>query len=152
MCQEFCLGEGRECLPHYMLGYIPLGGHTHPTWADTPLADTPWADTHGHTPPGQTPLPSRWPLQWTVRILLECILVFEVTIIQSYMHTHITKRLTGADTGFPIGGGINPPGGGCQHTNLPDSLKNCMKLRKFWSVGGRMLGAPPWICHWLSHP
>ena len=28
---------------------------------------------------------------------------------------------------------------GRQHVNLPDFLKNCMKLRKFWSVGG---GAP----------
>ena len=40
---------------------------------------------------------------------------------------------TGADTGFPVGGGTNPWGGGRQHTNLPDFPKNCMKLRKFWS-------------------
>ena len=42
-------------------------------WVDTPWADTPWP-TH---PPGQTPpLSPKRPLQWTVRILLECILVF----------------------------------------------------------------------------
>ena len=33
--------------------------------------------------------------------------------------------------------------GGRQHTNLPDFPKNCMKLRKFWSIGGRTLGEPP---------
>ena len=40
------------------------------------------------------------------------------------------------------------PLGGRQHTNLPDFPKNCMKLRKFWSVEG----APPplWIGHWSS--
>ena len=31
---------------------------------------------------------------------------------------------------------------GCQHTNLPDFPKNCMKLRKFWSVG-EAPGTPP---------
>ena len=43
--------------------------------------------------------------------------------------------LAGADPGFLVGGGTNAPGDGCQHTNLPDFLKKCMKLRKFWSVG-----------------
>ena len=43
------------------------------TWADTPLGrHLPRADT----PPGQTPPPSRRLLQRTVRILLECILVY----------------------------------------------------------------------------
>ena len=65
------------CLPQCMLGYTP-------PQADTPRADTspgrhlqqtpPWEDTPlGQTPP---PLPSRRLLQRTVRILLECILVF----------------------------------------------------------------------------
>ena len=40
--------------------------------------------------------------------------------------------------------------GGRQHTNQLDFPKNCMKLRKFWSVGGaRVKGAPPWIRHCL---
>ena len=43
---------------------------------------------------------------------------------------------SGAETGFPVGGGAHRPGGGRQHTNLPDCSKNCMKLGKFWSVGG----------------
>ena len=43
--------------------------------------------------------------------------------------------------GFPVGGGANPPEGGRQHTNFPDFPKNCMKLRKFWSVGG-LAGVP----------
>ena len=47
---------------------------------DTHWADTPWADTPlGRHPPRQTPPlhppPPRRPLQRTVRILLECILV-----------------------------------------------------------------------------
>ena len=54
----------------------------------------------------------------------------------------------GADPGFPVGGGANPPGCGRQHTILPNYLENCMKLRKFWPVGGRgRPGMPPWIRH-----
>ena len=45
-------------------------------------------------------------------------------------------QLAGADPGFSIGGGVNPPVGGtnlqfCQH--FP---KNFMKLWKLWAVGG----------------
>ena len=36
--------------------------------------------------------------------------------------------------------GRQPSGGRSQHTNFP---KNCMKLRKFWSVGGGAPGVPP---------
>ena len=58
-------------------------------WQTPPQADTPWTETAsgrhpqtdtpqgrqppGRHPPGQTPL-LRWPLQWTLRILLESIL------------------------------------------------------------------------------
>ena len=60
-------------------GQIPLLGR-YPSWADTPLGRHP----SGRRPPQSklpflpdTPLtPSRWPLQRTVRILLECILVY----------------------------------------------------------------------------
>ena len=45
-----------------------------PPWADTPCADTPCADTH----PRQTPPPQERPLQWTVSMLLECILVITI--------------------------------------------------------------------------
>ena len=44
----------------------------------------------------------------------------------------------GADPGFPVGGGANPPGGR-QHMILPNIAKNCMKLRTFWAPWG----APP---------
>ena len=37
---------------------------------------------------------------------------------------------------IPLSGGANLPGKGYQHTNLPDFPEKCMKLRKFWSVGG----------------
>ena len=59
VCQEFC----------------PRGGGGYRLPGQTPQADTPsWADTpHPHTDP---PPPGQWPpLQRTVRILLECILV-----------------------------------------------------------------------------
>ena len=58
---------------------------------------------------------------------------------------------TGADPGFPIGRGANPPGRGYQHTNLPDFLKNCMKLRNFGSLGGwgaRGVHARGMLGHW----
>ena len=45
----------------------------------------------------------------------------------------------GADSGFPVGGGADPRGEGCQHTILSNFPKNCMKSRTFWAVGG----APP---------
>ena len=58
--------------------------------------------------------------------------------------------LPGADPGFPVGGGTDPIGGG-QHTILSNVPKNCMKLRKFWAVGGGggAPGAPPQIRHCL---
>ena len=60
-------------------GQTPLGrqtprqtppGQTPPSRKTPPDRYTPWADT-----PHPPPAPSRWLLQWTVRILLECILV-----------------------------------------------------------------------------
>ena len=67
------------------------------------------------------PPPLELPMLRILRNLLECCLVF----------------ITGADPGFPVGEGANPPGGGgCQHMILPNFEKNCMKLRKFWAVGG----------------
>ena len=71
------------CLPQCMLGYThpqqtPLGRH--PPRADPPGQTHPQADTPlGIHPPGQTPpwagTSSRWPMQRTVSILLECILI-----------------------------------------------------------------------------
>ena len=54
----------------------------------------------------------------------------------SYLH-----HIPGADPGFPVGGGANPPGGR-QHMILPNIPKNCMKLRKFWAVEGARRGRP----------
>ena len=49
-------------------------------WANTPGQTPPWADTPylGGHPCGHTPLPIRRPLQRTVRILLEYILLMHV--------------------------------------------------------------------------
>ena len=73
-------------LPQRSCGKVMSGRHppspraeTHPTLADIPLGRHP-QDRHTplgrHNPFRQTPLPSRRLLQRTVRILLECILVF----------------------------------------------------------------------------
>ena len=51
--------------------------------------------------------------------------------------------MSGADPGFPVGGGTDPLGGGCQHTILSNFPKKCMKSRKFWAVGGHTGCAPP---------
>ena len=43
----------------------------------------------------------------------------------------------GADPGFSVGGGANPPGGGPNlrfYQKFPK--KSCMKLRKFWAATG----------------
>ena len=47
--------------------------------------------------------------------------------------------ISGADPGFPVGGGANHPGGR-QHTKLPNFPKNCMKYSGRGGGGG---GAPP---------
>ena len=80
VCQQLC---PRGDVSQHALGE----GVADTPWADTPfwadrgcVADTPWADHPlGQTPPWQTPIP-RQPLQQTVRILLECILVFNLLL------------------------------------------------------------------------
>ena len=83
VCADTPLGRhplGRHLLGRYPLSRHPLGRHPR---ADTPEQTPPWTDrqtpTHTHTPTeADTPwadTPSRRPLQRTVRILLECILV-----------------------------------------------------------------------------
>ena len=60
VCQEFC----------------PRGVYPSMHWADPPTGQAaPGKHPPRQTPPGRHP-PSRWLLQRTVRILLECILVF----------------------------------------------------------------------------
>ena len=50
---------------------------------------------------------------------------------------------TAADPGFPQGG-RQLPGGGRQHTILPNFPKNCMKSKEFGHPGGgRVPLAPP---------
>ena len=47
---------------------------------------------------------------------------------------------------IPCRRGRQPSEGACQHTILSNFPKNCMKSRKFWTVGGgggRAPGAPP---------
>ena len=57
--------------------------------------------------------------------------------------------LAGADPGFPVGGGANPPGAPTyDFANFWE--KNCMKMRKFWAVEGGGGPAPPQIRHCLG--
>ena len=51
--------------------------------------------------------------------------------------------LAGADPGFSVGGGANPPERGHQPMILSNFPKNYMKLRKFWTVGGAHAGSTP---------
>ena len=57
------------CSDTPLVRHLPLGQT--PPWADTPLGQTP--------SPGQTPPPPNQSLQWTVRILLEYILGFNIS-------------------------------------------------------------------------
>ena len=48
-----------------------------------------------------------------------------------------TYYLPGADPGFPVGGVAIPPDWGGANIQISQIFpKNCMKLRKFWSVVG----------------
>ena len=62
-----------------------------------------------------------------VDIRLKCLLVY---------------NKSGADPGFVIGGGANPPEGGASILICQIFPKNCMKLRKFWSEWGGGRDAP----------
>ena len=54
-----------------------------------------------------------------------------------YYHDTVT------DPGFPQGGGVNPPRGGREHAILPNSPKNCMKLKEFGRRGGGVRPSRP---------
>ena len=80
VCQSFC-SQGGSAPVHAGIPCHPPSPDRHPPQADSPMQTLPWADTPwedippGQTYPGQTPLSRRLLLR-TVRILLECILVF----------------------------------------------------------------------------
>ena len=82
------------------------GGHTPP-----PLGQTP---PGRHTPPRADTTPRadalRWPLQWTVCILLECILVLKVFTGVTRMHSgrmRTGRSLTICCSLLPGGGGFS---------------------------------------------
>ena len=52
-------------------------------------------------------------------------------------------HLSVTDPGFPQGGGVNPPRGGREHAILPNSPKNCMKLKEFGRRGGGVRPSRP---------
>ena len=65
--------------------------------------------------------------------------------IQTFRENSIFSQeiRAGADPGFAVGWGANPPGRGANLQFWQNFPKNSMKLRKFWTVGGRAPGAPP---------
>ena len=54
-----------------------------------------------------------------------------------------TRTLTRGGSSIPRRRGRQPFRRGHQHTKLPDFPKNCMKLRKFWFIGGACAGGAP---------
>ena len=73
---------GRHSPPHLGRQTVPLGRHPmgRPPPRQTPQVDT----SHGQTRP-----PPRRPLKWTVRILLECILVIKKFLPFTMLNTDI---------------------------------------------------------------
>ena len=55
---------------------------------------------------------------------------------------------TGADTGFPVGGGANS--WGAPTYKLARFSQKLHEIKKLWSWGGAHRGRPPWIRHWYS--
>ena len=53
--------------------------------------------------------------------------------------------MAGADPGFPVGGGANPPGGAPTY----DFAKFHEKLHEIEKILGRR-GGRAWICHWVD--
>ena len=72
--------------------------------------------------------------KFTRHIFLHFSLLFQISPLQIPW----LKIPTRADTGLPVKGGANPPGGH-PHTILPNLPKDCMKLR----ISGRRGHSPP---------
>ena len=137
----------------------PLEADTPPE-ADTPQeantppeADTPpWKQTppeSRHPPWKQTPTGSRHPLPrkqtpprssacWEIRSTIRRYASYWNAILfaRRLLFKLLGNMLSVADPGFPRGEGANSPGGGRQHTILPNFPKNCMKLKEFGPSGG----------------
>ena len=58
----------------------------------------------------------------------------------SHLNFLTTRRIPGADPGFPVGGGASPRGGGAP---TYDFAKFCEKLHEIEKSLGRRGGAPP---------
>ena len=104
MCQEFC-PQGEVYTPSWTHTHTMKTPTSHPLsrhnpWTYTRLGRQPALDAlSGHTLPVQTPpppcqiaLPHRRPLQWTVHILLECILLMAFKSLGQQINFGITQR------------------------------------------------------------
>ena len=59
------------------------------------------------------------------------------------MNAATDEIITGADPGPVVGGDANPLDGGTNPIYFILFLKKPMKLKKFWSVGGKRAGSAP---------
>ena len=99
-------------------------GHMVTPWADTPL---------GRPPPGRPPPPDMVNQQ-AVRILLECILVLQMSLLLICCKVNILlinflKSLLGAGPEFPKGA-YQPQNVGRQIIIRPKFPENCMEIKK----------------------
>ena len=92
-----------------------------------------------------------YPPSPATRIIVSCVfwkIFCRFCLWNIIYHTHegnyntleVVSSHSGAEPGFLVEGGANPPGRGANIQICHIFPKNCKKLRKFWSVEGR---APP---------
>ena len=70
------------------------------------------------------------------QLLLRTVIIPIVPKEATYCLMRFALSEAGVDAGFPVGGGANPPERGANLRYCQKFPKNCMKLRKFWAVGG----------------
>ena len=88
-----------------------------------------WIDSHVHCYEHSTPL--------GINVDRYCLARGVTTVVDAGSAGKIFPQwLIRGGSRIPQRRGANPPGGR-QHMILPNFAKNCMKLRKFWAVGGR---------------
>ena len=109
-------------------------GGVHPLWADTPTRQS----FLGRPPPQQTPRPPRWPLQRTVRIILECILVtswFDSKLFCTVCHCielHTSSKLVK----LPLRGYLFSG----KKVNLININMTCLQIYFVYKLGGTSKG------------
>ena len=91
-----------------------------------------------------------WSLSWRLLrwfwVFLPCPAIFVNLNITNCLIRHFAQeiwRWPVTDPGFPQGGAWTLQGGGHEHAILPNSPKNCMKLKEFGRRGGGVRPSRP---------